>query len=173
MGRIASGLILGTLTRSRPPKIKGYDIELAWQRKLYMMSYSFLHWPAADIRWLYPEIHDWDWSEPDQDYTIPAYISFLLNVTQDMPYDSKRKFEAHIRDVTGIRYEFKWEWNDGLVWAIRRHINYRYNYYYPQNVETPVFEVSRWYSTLEWEAQQKRWGLGNGHNDRDVLLVPR
>ena len=138
-------------------KVKGYDIELRTARQLFVWGHKFLGWPSHDNRWLYPEIVDWDWSEPDENWTIPAYIIWPVNATLNLGWEQHRDFEHHIRHMTGERYEFDWLTDPGAVTAVRRHIRYTYNYYVPHDQEAPVHEVSRWYSTREWEYQLAQW----------------
>jgi hypothetical protein len=145
-------------------KLKGYDIELRTKRQLFLWAHKFLGWPSQDNRWLYPEIFDWDWNEAEQNYTIPAYINFLINPTLHLSFEQHRNFQHHMNHMTETRYEYDWLKDPGTVWMIRRHINYRYEYFNPRNFEVPKHEVSRWYSTLEWERQLERWAAEQSMN---------
>ena len=141
-------------------RIKGHEVELLTAARLHQLTYRALNLDPGN-RWQYPTIHDWDWNEVTPDWDIPAYISFILWPDRHLSFQAKQSLEQHVRQSTNTRYEFAWKYEEFTLWAIRRHINYRYEYFYPQNFEVPKHEISVWYSTLEWAAVTRRWYLAS------------
>ena len=140
----------------RPRKIKAYEIILRQQQFFHSFTYHYLGLNPHS-RWDYPEIYDWDWSEETGYFDIPSYLAFWIEPTKHIPFDTMRNFIGDINRRTRDHYQAKWEWHNGFVWVIRRHISYTYNYYVPTDIQAPIHEVSKRYSTLEWEAQLRAW----------------
>jgi hypothetical protein len=160
-------------------KIKGYETEQKFQELCYYVAAPFLGYPTQLNRWIYPDIFDWDLNEFGH-YEIPAWICFYtdpqryLNLQQWQQFHSQINRALHI--YGGSHYQIDHPAGEHFLWVIRRHINHRYNYYVPTDLEAPIHEVSRWYSTLEWEGKLREFReielpdpSGNGHPPRKVI----
>jgi hypothetical protein len=142
-------------------KIKGYEIELKMQEFLYYIAAPFLGYPAQLNRWVYPDILDWDWNEESENWDIPARIAFYTDPQRYTPLQTWQQFSSQINralaNLGGHYYRIDRPPGEHFIWVVRRHINYRWNYYVEHDNEAPIHEVSRWYSTLEWEEQKREW----------------
>lgn len=161
-------------------KVKGYEIELQMQAFLYYVAAPFLGYPAHANRWFFPEIYDWDLDENTDNHDIPAWICFWTDPQRYMNLQTSQQFHSQINraleNLGGRHYHIVQPSGEQFLWVIRRHINHRYNYYVPHDLEAPIHEVSQWYSTLEWEGKLREFReielpapSGNGQAPRKVI----
>jgi len=161
-------------------KIKGWEYELKVQEFLYYVAAPFLGYPSHLNRWIYPDIHDWDWNEETENYDIPAWISFTTDPQRYINLQTWQQLHSQINraleNIGGHYYHIDHPSGEHFIWVVRRHINHRWNYYVPTDLEAPIHEVSRWYSTIEWEGKLREFReidlptpSGNGQAPRKVI----
>ena len=105
-----------------------------WEEYLFLISRSFMGWPAQRNRWLYPDIFLWDEDE-NGDNIIPGLIAFYMNPITPITMRDRHDFKFHLmRSVPGP-WDLHWLMLDNICWANRT--TYGWAEYVPEYDHSP------------------------------------